>query len=502
MRGDTMASTNRHINLETWLSTEYEHFEYRLQALLGRRALTIALLSLVLGLAAADMAALGAMASALETALHMDNASFGLISTAAALTGALVTLPIGILVDRKARIPLLAALTALWAIGMALSGIIQSYNGLLLAQILVGISGISLGTVIASLTGDYFPPSQRGRIFGLIVGGEMFGAGLGMLLASLALDVLSWRAAFWTLAFAGIVFTWLILRYLHEPNRSGMTAISQESVCEEGAGADVDQQHVSTLIESRNIAPHQERVIRNDPTQWPWNTAARYILSIRTNQALLIGSTASYFYYNGLLTFGVLYLMLRFGLGSGVASLLFLVTGSGGIAGVLLSGWLADWLLRRRIIAARVWVSAVAFFIAVTGFIPAFLLPEMLPASAFFFLAALGLGATNPPLNAARLDVMHSRLWGRAESLRNALRYIPVAVAPYIFGLVSDVLVPTAGSAAVRHSTGLDMTFLLMLILLLISGAAMLVAALTYPRDVATAVASEQASAEPFSPSE
>lgn len=497
-----MASSNRLINLESWLSTEYERFEYRLQALLGRRALTIALLAVVLALAAVDMAALGAMASALESALHIGNASFGLISTTAALTGALVTLPVGILVDRQPRVPMLAVLTGLWSIGMALSAFIQGYTALLLAQILVGVSGISVGAVIASLTGDYFPPSQRGRIFGLIVGGEMIGGGLGMLVASLAIDAFSWRAAFLTLAVAGIVLTWLIVKYLHEPERSGMTSISRESVCEGETDAEGNRQRVSNLILSRNITPHQDRVIRRDPTHWSWDTAARYILSIRTNQALLIGSTSSYFYYNGLLTFGVLYLMLRFGLGSGLASLLFLITGSGGIAGVLLSGWLADWLLRRRIIAARVWVSAGAFFIAVTGFIPAFLFPEILPASAFFFLAALGLSATNPPLDAARLDVMHSRLWGRAESLRNALRYIPVAVAPYFFGLVSEVLVPSTGSNAVRHGAGLEMTFLLMLILLLISGAAMLVAALTYPRDVATAVASEQASADPQPPDE
>lgn len=489
-----MASSNRHINLETWISAEYERLEYRLQALLGQRTLTITLMSLVLGLTTADMGALGSMASTLEKALGMDNASFGLISTAASLVGAIATLPVGILVDRRSRVPLMVLLTCLWCVGMTLSGFIQDYNGLLLAQVLVGISGISLAPVVASLTGDYFPPSQRGRIFGLIVSGEMLGSGLGMLLASITLDLSSWRAAFWVLAAAGVLLAWLCLKYLHEPGRGGMTAISHESFSDKPSGSPNERRRVLSIIESRNIEPHQNRIIKSDPTYWTWFRAMRYILSIRTNVILLIGSTTSYFYYYGLLTFAVLYLMLRYGVSSGGASLIFLMTGSGGIVGVLLSGWLSDWLLRKHIIAARVWVTAGAFFIAVIGFIPAFLLSALIPASVFFFFAALGLGATIPPLNAARLDIMHSRLWGRAESLRNTLRYLPVAVSPYIFGLVSDILVPRSTGHALHPGHGLGMTFMFMLSLLLISGLVMFIAALSYPRDVATAIASEHAS--------
>lgn len=486
---------SRHIDLETWISTEYERLEYRLHALLSRRALTISLLALVLGLTTADLAALGAMASVLESALNIQNASFGMISSAAALSGAIMTLPVGVMVDRQARVPILAGLTLLWSLGMAWSGFIRGYDGLLLAQVLAGISGVAVDAVIASLAGDYFPPSQRGRVFGLIVGGEMFGAGAGLLLTSLVMDVYSWRAAFWALALLGMLCTGLLVWFLHEPDRGGMIAISRESITSEATERSEKRRRVSALVASRNIEPHSNRIIQDNPTRWPWAYATRYILTIRTNVILLVGSTAGYFYFNGLLTFAVLYLMQRYALDAAQASLIVLITGSGTLAGVLLGGWLGDRLLGRRIIAARVWVAAGAFFVAVVGFIPALLLPELAPASVFFFLAALGLGATNPLLDAARLDIMHSRLWGRAESLRNALRYAAVAASPYLFGLVSDILQPPSGSTGARHGGGLELTFLFMLVFLLISGAAMLVAALTYPRDVATAIASEHASA-------
>lgn len=52
---------------------------------------------------------------------------------------------------------------------------------------------------------------------------------------------------------------------------------------------------------------------------------------------------------------------------------------------------------------------------AVAALIPAMLLPNLAVAAPFMFVAAGGLGGAFPPADAARLDVMHSRLWGRAR---------------------------------------------------------------------------------------
>jgi hypothetical protein len=122
-------------------------------------------------------------------------------------------------------------------------------------------------------------------------------------------------------------------------------------------------------------------------------------------------------------------------------------------------------------------------------------------ASPFFFLAAAGLGGANPALDAARLDIMHSRLWGRAEGVRSTLLYIFQAIAPPLFGWVSGMFGGSdgfGGRGASTHANGssgggLDITFLIMLITLFLAGLVMFRALKTYPRDVATAIASEQA---------
>jgi hypothetical protein len=78
-------------------------------------------------------------------------------------------------------------------------------------------------------------------------------------------------------------------------------------------------------------------------------------------------------------------------------------------------------------------------------------------------------------------------LWGRAESVRSVFRGGLEAAAPVTFGLVADRLFGG------RSDGGLRDTFLLMLVPLLISGLILLLATRTYPRDVATADATEQA---------
>jgi hypothetical protein len=99
-------------------------------------------------------------------------------------------------------------------------------------------------------------------------------------------------------------------------------------------------------------------------------------------------------------------------------------------------------------------------------------------------LAAAALGAANPPLDAARLDIVHPRLWGRAEAGRMALRGALEGIAPILFGWLSGLL----GGG----SQGLKWTFLIMLAPLIAASALAVPARRSYPADVATADASAQ----------
>ena len=98
-------------------------------------------------------------------------------------------------------------------------------------------------------------------------------------------------------------------------------------------------------------------------------------------------------------------------------------------------------------------------------------------------LAAAALAAQNPPLDAARLDIVVPLLWGRAEGIRTFLRTMAQALAPLLFGAVSDYVFGGGRS-------GLQWTFVVMLLPLAASAYFLFTALRTYPRDVATAAAS------------
>ena len=467
------------------------------------RPRAIALLALTQGLASVNIAALGAVAPSLEHELAIGNVAFGLLSAASILTGAVAALPIGILGDRRARVPLLIKLVYMWAAAIAISAVSPDYVFLLVMQMVAGAVGVALGPVIASLSGDLFPPSWRSRAFGLIVGGELLGAGIGMAVAGTINALGNWRITFVALAAMALILAYLLTKWMHEPTRENMGKLAQNVLIDHDTIASVsapvgsikadNQRYLLEDIKKQQIPPVATRILREDPTYWPWLKSARTILSIPSNVIFISASSAGYFYFTGLMAFGVLYLTQRFDLNTMSASLIFVGIGLGGVGGVIASGWLADYLLRRGMITARVWVTGISFLLTIPFFFLALQTSHQWSEITLLFFGAAALGATNPSLDAARLDIMHSRLWGRAEGIRISLRYILEAAAPLAFGWVSEYFPEqSCPLAQCRYGYGLQISFEIFLILLAVATILLLIATHTYPRDVATALFSEQ----------
>ena len=115
-------------------------------------------------------------------------------------------------------------------------------------------------------------------------------------------------------------------------------------------------------------------------------------------------------------------------------------------------------------------------------FIPALLTRSALTALPYVVLAAVFLSAQNPPIDAARLDIMPPWLWGRAEGVRNFVRTGAQALAPVLFGAVSQYVFGGGNS-------GLRWTFVVMMVPLSASALFLFAATRRYPVDVATAAA-------------
>jgi len=134
--------------------------------------------------------------------------------------------------------------------------------------------------------------------------------------------------------------------------------------------------------------------------------------------------------------------------------------------------------------------------------IPGVLGSHLTPALWFDVAGASLLSAANPPLDAARLDIMPAGLWGRAESTRTFLRSLAQALAPLVFGGVADLVAGIApqqapigthtGGVSANTATGLEVSFLIMLVALGAAAVFLARARATYAEDVATAGASHQ----------
>lgn len=444
----------------------------------AERTRVVVLLASVLALSSADATTVGASATQLRHSLGIDNTDIGLLVSVTSVVAALATLPFGWLADWTRRTWLLGGAIVLWGAAMIWSATVPSFGQLLLARVFLGAVTAVAGPVVASLVGDYFPAGERGRIYGFILAGELLGAGIGFGVTG-DIAALSWRAAFVILSLPAFVLAWFVLR-LPEPERGGTRTLTHDGRPADDPAKPTDAQRHAR---ARGVEPDPELVLEGDPHRLGPIAAIRYILRIKTNVVLIAASACGYFFLAGVQTFGVEFVTKQYGISQALANLLLLGVGAGAILGVLGGGTIGDRLLRHGYLNGRIMISAIVATASVVLFVPALLTRSALTALPYLTFAALALSAQNPPLDAARLDVMVPLLWGRAEAVRTFLRTLAMALAPLLFGAVSDHVFGGGRS-------GLQWAFVLMLVPLAGSALFLFRGLRTYPRDVATAAAS------------
>ncbi|HZT16496.1 MAG TPA: MFS transporter [Gaiellaceae bacterium] len=440
----------------------------------ARRTRVILLLACVLALSGADTATVGASATELRHSLHINNTDIGLLVSVTSLVGAAATLPFGILADRVRRTWTLAGAIVFWGLAMIWSAAATSFGNLLLARLFLGAVTAAAGPLVASLVGDAFSPNERGRIYGWILTGELIGVGFGFAVTG-GIAALSWRAAFVVLALPAFALSFFVFR-LPEPPRGRRSA----------EGETAGPTDAQRLAREKGVQPDPDLVVGRESYRMHLLDAVRYVLRIRTNVVLIASSACGYYFLAGVETFGLEFAKEQYRVGQVVATALLLVTGVGCVLGTLAGGTVGDWLLRRGRLDARILVAAAAAVATTLLFVPAIFTRVSGTAVIALIAAGFALSAQNPPIDAARLDIMPPSLWGRAEAVRTFLRSMAQALAPLLFGAVSDYVFGGG-------RTGLQWTFVVMLLPLAGSAYLLFHALPTYPRDVATAAASARA---------
>jgi MFS family permease len=491
------------------------------------RARVIVLFAFVLALNGADSSTVGAIARQLESGLHINNTDIGLLASISLVVGAVFTIPVGLLVDRTRRMPLLAASVVLWSIASLLSAFAGSFSSLLLTRVALGAVAATAGPAIASLTGDYFSAEERARIWSYILVGEAAGTAFGFIISGLVADLIDWRAAFIVLGLPGFFLARELWRTVPEPLRGGQShlqvgdvdldvavqrgaagAQAGDTVAEEEAPeVDAAQQAAREAARRAGVEPNPRLVLHEDPSKMSLGRSIRYIFAIPSNVLMIVGSSLGYFYFAGLQTFALLFVLGHFKASQVEGELFLALLVVGAVIGTLIGGRVPDMLLKRGYLSARVWFPGVCYVGAAVLMIPAFLGKSITPAIWFAVLGAGLISAANPPLQAARLDVVPAGLWGRTQSAQTVVRSLAQALAPLVFGgvsqLISGIVPSQAPIGDVRThlhapssstTTGLEVTFVVMLATLGAAGYFLFRARETFASDVASAAASDDQS--------
>ncbi|HZD92377.1 MAG TPA: MFS transporter [Pseudolabrys sp.] len=465
------------------------------------RLQVILVLAAVLALDTADKATVSAVASSLKSAFHISNTEIGILIACTSFAGAVLTLPIGSLVDHINRKRVLLVTIALWTAATVVSGTATSFLYLLITRLFLGAVTASASPAVASLTGDFFPAGARAKIYGMILTGELVGTGVGFFVSGEVSAWFDWRWSFYVMAIPSLIILWAIWRYLEEPARGGQSwiALGQEEVPSQDnaqgrqsgrqdqpeGGQSEESAQAQEQIRRAGIQPREDLVLHEDPRRRSIWWAVGYLLHIPTYVLLIIASSLGYYFFAGIRGFAMIYLTQHYGLSRSTLSGLIVIIGLGAIAGLLLGGRLTRYMRDRGMIQSRILVPGVALFISVLLIAPAMWTTSAWIGITLLTFGAGALAAANPPIDAARLDIVPAFLWGRGEAGRMALRALLEGGAPILFGAVSSWF----GGG----NSGLEWTYLVMLIPVLVAASLAIPAYRTYPRDVATARASAEA---------
>jgi len=317
----------------------------------------------------------------------------GLLASVFILVNSLAVLPFGFWADRGPRQKIMAFGVFFWSAATLLSGITATFRALLTARALVGVGEGAYAPAGTAMISDCFPPGFRARVQSIFNLGMLVGGVLGLAAGGVLAQWVGWRWAFFLVGLPGFLLAFVTYR-LRVP-----------------------------------IALPPEKA----PPVWS-------LLKIPAYLMVMVGGMFVVFCGAAFITwgpaFGIRYHDLSVAEASAWMGLLVLV---GSVGGVLLGGYIADWLQAR-------WSWGRAFTIGATLLVGTpFLYGAVTTASlpTFFFcllVASFLLTCYHGPATAVIHDLTPERAHGFAFALYLfVIHLFGDTMAPALVGRVSDI---------------------------------------------------------------
>ena len=197
----------------------------------------VSLLVLAYAFGVVDRIVIGLLTQSIKADLALSDTELGLIQGLAfSLFYALFGLPVGLLVDRWKRVPVLWSGVFIWSLATVACGFAGGFATLFLARVFVGAGESTTTPGSSSIISDYFPPAERARAFGVFNMGGSIGIGIAYLLGSVAIELAAslqslapavlggfrqWQIVFFIVGAPGILLALLMAVAIREPARRG-----------------------------------------------------------------------------------------------------------------------------------------------------------------------------------------------------------------------------------------------------------------------------------------
>jgi MFS family permease len=394
------------------------------QATTGRKALVLAMLLIVYTFNFVDRQILGILAGPIQAELQLSDTQLGVLGGLAfAILYSTLAVPLAWLADRTSRTWVIAGSLGIWSAFTALCGVATGFVQLCACRLGVGVGEAGGVAPSYALIGDTFPPQQRARALAIYSLGIPLGSALGVLFGGYIAATVNWRAAFLSIGIAGLVFAPLFKLLVREPKR-------------------------------------------HDPAGQPkprFMDVVRILAAKRSFWLLAFGAASSSMMGYGLGFWLPSLLRRSFGLDLIEASRFFgALALTGGVAGIILGGWLGDWLgARDRAAFAR--VPTIAYVICVPLYAAAMLAPSVWLSFALFVVPqALAYVWLGPVITAVQHLVPAPMRATASASFLLINNLIGVGAGALSIGWLSDRLMPDFGDDALRVALLISLVYYLM----------------------------------------
>lgn len=294
----------------------------------GKRHRLLAMLFVTVVITYLDRSNLSIAATAIAKDLQLDPAHMGLVFSAFGWSYALLQIPGGMLVDRTRPRLLLALVIGLWSLATILQGFAGTFAILLSLRVLLGALEAPAYPTLNRVVTTWFPDSERARAIATYTSGQY--VGLAFLTPALVLTQqhFGWQGVFFLTGALGVAWGLVWYALYREPSEASDVNEAELEAIRAGGG----------LVELGDTRHARARYTAAD-----W----RAVLGNRKLWGVYIGQIAVtstlWFFLTWFPTYLVKYRHMDFLKAGFMAAVPFLAA----FVGILSSGLLSDWMIKR-----------------------------------------------------------------------------------------------------------------------------------------------------------